>query len=422
MMAWFDEMDEQTQRQWRSRLEKGRIDLSASVEQTLAEGAAQEEWLDEDGEGEGGRDVVDGSAGEMRRGTTVIPPRLSLQTKPMYTVAASPVSAPAPARALAPVPAPPVQTENTQGQQPVQEKQHSGVFSRLAQRVTMSLAAITLPFQGQSPTEPQQLPLAQETHIPMPGLLASPNMGMQTVTTVRVERSETTTTTTIIDASALHSPLPTSAFPPVPQLPQASAGAQEEGKARPAGYPTKVHLEAAPKGTSQHGIGAGTRSGQEDEAGNYPPHDSTEPLALRKAFPPVPRSAPPTLELPTVTVDRQPEGAVPIGEAVYEMTTSGRLPSVRIPDRQESESTPARQPQPRFGSGSFEAGQGDVAVASSQITAASVVMVMLASDPGPVVVQYISLLPGVGFTVHLSAPTKMRTLFNYVVLQPEEEA
>lgn len=348
----------------------------------------------------------------------MIPPRLSLQTKPMYTVAAAP--APAPASNQARVPAPAAQPGDAQGQQPSQEKQHTGVFSRLAQRVTMSLAAIALPFQGSAPVPPPSS--AQETYIPMPGLLARPNMGMQTVTTVRVERSETTTTTTIIDASALHSPLP--ALPPVPQLPQTTTVAQEEGKSRPAGYPTKVHLEAAPKGTSLHGIGGESEgeSGQ-DGARSYPPHDSTEPLALRNTFS-VSRSVPPTLELPTV--DATPAGgerqssteASPTGETVYNMTTSGRLPSVRVPER----STIPASPESCFGSGSFDAGQGDVAIASPQITAASVVVVMLATDPGPVVVQYVSLQPGIGFTVHLSAPTKVKTLFNYVVLQPEGEA
>jgi hypothetical protein len=104
------------------------------------------------------------------------------------------------------------------------------------------------------------------------------------------------------------------------------------------------------------------------------------------------------------------------------MTTSGRLPLVRVPDRQDSEIAPVTLPHPIFGAGSFDAGQGDAAIACPQITAASVVAVMLASDPGPVVVQYISLRPATGFTVHLSAPTKVKTLFNYVVLQPEGNA
>jgi hypothetical protein len=68
------------------------------------------------------------------------------------------------------------------------------------------------------------------------------------------------------------------------------------------------------------------------------------------------------------------------------------------------------------GSGVFESGQGEVAIVSTCITSSSVVLVTLIGDPGPVVVQYITLRPATGFTVHLSAPTRNTTPFNYVIL------
>jgi hypothetical protein len=68
------------------------------------------------------------------------------------------------------------------------------------------------------------------------------------------------------------------------------------------------------------------------------------------------------------------------------------------------------------GSGMFESGRSEVAVANAGIKSSSVVMVMLAGDPGPVVVQYITLRPLDGFTVHLSAPALTKTPFNYVIL------
>ena len=71
------------------------------------------------------------------------------------------------------------------------------------------------------------------------------------------------------------------------------------------------------------------------------------------------------------------------------------------------------------GSGMFEIGQSDIAIAHTHITMASVVVVMLASDPGPVVVQYVSLQPTIGFTVHLSAPTKNVTAFNFAIISVE---
>ena len=69
------------------------------------------------------------------------------------------------------------------------------------------------------------------------------------------------------------------------------------------------------------------------------------------------------------------------------------------------------------GSANFEKGQSEVMVANACITLKSVVVVMLIADPGPVVVQYVSLQPGVGFTVHLSAPTQKPTTFNYRICQ-----
>ncbi len=68
------------------------------------------------------------------------------------------------------------------------------------------------------------------------------------------------------------------------------------------------------------------------------------------------------------------------------------------------------------GSGEFESGQGEVAIVNTCITPASVVVVTLIGDPGPVVVQFVTLRPTIGFTVHLSATAKNRTPFNYVIL------
>jgi hypothetical protein len=68
------------------------------------------------------------------------------------------------------------------------------------------------------------------------------------------------------------------------------------------------------------------------------------------------------------------------------------------------------------GSGVFESGQGEVAMINTCIIPSSVVVVTLVGDPGPVVVQYVTLRPAIGFTVHLSASAKNRTPFNYIIL------
>ena len=68
------------------------------------------------------------------------------------------------------------------------------------------------------------------------------------------------------------------------------------------------------------------------------------------------------------------------------------------------------------GSGIVESGLSEVAIANTGVKSSSVIMVMLAGDPGPVVVQYITLRPQDGFTVHLSAPAQAKTPFNYAIL------
>jgi hypothetical protein len=89
------------------------------------------------------------------------------------------------------------------------------------------------------------------------------------------------------------------------------------------------------------------------------------------------------------------------------------------------DSKPAPEPVARWdkevllGSGSFEGGQSDALVMDKRVTASSVILAMLACDPGPVVVHYVSLQPEIGFTVHLTAPAAATTLFNYVIFRGE---
>lgn len=71
------------------------------------------------------------------------------------------------------------------------------------------------------------------------------------------------------------------------------------------------------------------------------------------------------------------------------------------------------------GSGQFLRGQSELTVQNAHVSASSVVMVNLLGNPGPVVVQYYTLLPDYGFKVHLSAPVTADTAFNYVILLGE---
>ncbi|HEY4034508.1 MAG TPA: hypothetical protein VGL94_11155 [Ktedonobacteraceae bacterium] len=74
---------------------------------------------------------------------------------------------------------------------------------------------------------------------------------------------------------------------------------------------------------------------------------------------------------------------------------------------------------PLCGSGEFSCGQRDVVVKNPVVRASSVIVVTLTSNPGPVVVQYVSLLPYEGFTVHLTASTTMHARFNYMILSSD---
>jgi len=100
--------------------------------------------------------------------------------------------------------------------------------------------------------------------------------------------------------------------------------------------------------------------------------------------------------------------------ALYEVPTYPRL-SVLKPENGDGRADTGTFVK-FSGSGVFESGQGEVAIMNTCISPSSVVLVTLIGDPGPVVVQFVTLRPAFGFTVHLSAPTQNTTPFNYVIL------
>jgi hypothetical protein len=86
MMAWPGELGEQAQQEWDSRFAKKREELSKSVEETIADDVLAEELLaDELGESD---EHVQGNNESL-----VIPPRLSLQSKPIPVVRVEPKEA-----------------------------------------------------------------------------------------------------------------------------------------------------------------------------------------------------------------------------------------------------------------------------------------------------------------------------------------
>jgi hypothetical protein len=74
---------------------------------------------------------------------------------------------------------------------------------------------------------------------------------------------------------------------------------------------------------------------------------------------------------------------------------------------------------PLCGSGEFSCGQSNAVIKNPAIRASSVIVVTLTSNPGPVAVHYVSLLPYESFTVHLTAPATMHARFNYIIFSGE---
>lgn len=85
-MAWSGESDRQVQRGWQSRSAKKRADLSKSVEETLADSTLAEDFLSDELDEEG--ELVQG-----KRSAMIIPPKLSLQSRPIPVVRVEPKEA-----------------------------------------------------------------------------------------------------------------------------------------------------------------------------------------------------------------------------------------------------------------------------------------------------------------------------------------
>ena len=79
-MAWRNESDEQVQQDWQSRSVKKREELSLSIEETLADTTLIEAPFS---------DEADESL-QVSKSSVIIPPRLSLQSKPMAVVLVKP--------------------------------------------------------------------------------------------------------------------------------------------------------------------------------------------------------------------------------------------------------------------------------------------------------------------------------------------
>ncbi len=289
-------------------------------------------------------------------GTELVPPQISLQSKVLPSV--RPVSFVQ--SVTAEIAAQKAAAKEVEEQQ---KPQSTNILARFAQRFTSSIAAIMQPdTYTWEPTASKQSETPQERHLtPLP----------PTHTTVSVEREQEST---VIDA------IP--ATPSQPLLPPV------QSKQRLAGHTAKIRLQNAPTAKATPHL--------KEEGDVYAWNRETkeplrEPLTVN-------------VRVREVVRDR-----VSVSSSIP-MSVSEKFRSQQ--EKRVDESTGCTT---FFGKGSFEKGQGELMVRDVHTIETSVVHVTLTSNPGPTLVQYISLHPEVGFTLHLTAPAEAKTTFNYVL-------
>lgn len=371
-MALHEPHEKQTPQQWYARLARERLDLSASVEETLADTSSQEDqWSDED---------EYPSSVHTSRKMTLIPPRFSLQSRMLPAVQTG-IQDVQPSTHVHP----PTAAEVSGEQKAAPAANPPNILTRLAQRLTSSLAAFGASVQPLAPPvipsslveESRELSRKQEARALVSG------------ETVSVSDRTDGYAIPFIDALPSAHP-PAEAVPPV------------RSKQRLAGHTGKIRLQTA-------SLPAVT------------PHSGQVEVPIRPAA---------TFMHEHVEVREPVELWVRL--AASEMEQKATAASISRVDTGQSEVGATSQQQRTedallgvtgrgmlSGSGVFESGQSEAVVHNTHITESSVVVTMLTSDPGPVVEKYVSLQPYRGFTIHLTAPTTMKTSFNYVVLLGE---
>jgi hypothetical protein len=367
-MALQEERNEQKQRKWLSRLARERRDLSASVEAALLDSVAQEQ---------GGDSVDEGQESSVHpvQGTTLIPPRLSLQSKMMTAVQSGSFVENA------------TRTQTAEGEQSAPlliTGQHANLLARFAQRITTSLAAfgtamhpeVFPPSFVDDEEEPQKSQAKEAVTI---------SQAVPVAPVIPPPQKQEPGSVHTGSFSATHPPAPSTLVKPV------------QGQRRLAGKTGKIRLETAVLPTPQ-------QFEKREEVQRPEKSERASVADLVAVSVPGSGGVATSSHLPIVGKLGEVSG-----------TTSTHLPAL---DKYKGEVGAAARGA-LSGSGVVECGQQEVIMANKYVTASSVVLVMLTRDPGPVVVQYISLQPHVGFTIHLTAPAAMKASFNYVVLLGE---
>ena len=292
--------------------------------------------------------------------TALVPPRLSLQSKALPSVRSETFVQSVTAELAA---------QKRTGEEQ-QKSQSTSILARFAQHVTSSIAAFGSALQPPEyiPSPPEELSSVEERQRMSKHVYLEPPREVQKKPSMAV-----------IDAiPSITSPVPTA-------LPVRS-------KQRLAGHTAMIRLQTAP---APRPI---PRPKDKEQEWNHEHREPVrEPLTLNVRF--RENAQEPSYSNAIVAITPYEEK-----QALQPSSGQNSLPS-------SGETNCASF----FGSGAFESGQGELMVRNTQTTATSVVHVTLTSKPGPTLVQYVSLHPEVGFTLHLTAPVAAKTTFNYAL-------
>ncbi|PZW30664.1 hypothetical protein EI42_02638 [Thermosporothrix hazakensis] len=374
-MSVYREPEEQLQKTWYARTARERHDLSASVEAALREKV-------QDAEG----------GGESTSARALIPPRFSLRHRAIRAAPSSKGATTTRASARTKVPTrPQLPVVEKQSKEPVTSPPRNlNIITRFMKKISSSFAAqprerVTASDLEETEQEDTR-PIRIISPAPeMPSLGSLPQQDFMATPDDQWSKFKTVETPAVSPfVPVWPTPIPSS---------MGSIGPSQfgTGPQRLAGRNTKIRLETIPQQKTQ---------------------EMPTLKRIRCVVPPRPEQpaeAMTSAHIPAA-FSTGPKKATSAHIPVIERYKSRILPAIRLREKQEE-----LKRQPVHGSGVFEQGQRDVSIHLQAVTSSSVVWVTLLSDPGPVVVQYVSLQPEVGFTVHLTAPTTKRTAFNFVV-------
>ncbi|WP_201360528.1 hypothetical protein [Dictyobacter formicarum] len=387
-MILNEEHNEQNQQAWLSRVARERQGLSVSVEETLGDASSGESgWSEDD---EHGMTNFTRSVHEP----SLVLPRLRLQSRAIEAIHTE-EDAFADASSYTVVSSGEVEERKLDT-----ATQNTNILMRFAQRLTSSFVA----FNGPVPAAEAPSLVSTHSDCTQPVAMGAKASALASIADVEVC---TASTTGSIPKEAKKSPTPLK---------------EPQGRQRLAGRTTRIRLEVVPNPAAQKNKAARATNGRGS--------DKVADQKGQRAF--VEREDGNTtgMHLPVLSPRREEAGSTSVhlptvGTKKGEPSTSNQPLCVSVAEKETPHLGTCDRVMKRATQGSlsgtdfFECGQRDATVANPHITASSVVMVTLTSNPGPVVVQYISLQPQVGFTVHLTAPTSMRTSFNYIVLLGE---